>query len=506
MPNYESITNVSMNVFDGSTVCSTSMDISGDPVEAWAQLVLLSSQIYKFQQLLKTKDNDRFKFQFDNCILAMKRLRINSKMRKNPAFYQKVKKFQYVETLKWRGKPKEANVIVPPISPHDETTNTGAAKVILLLLVMYGILKNRVDENMTDTPDVANLRLAHDAKEHYLIMVGDGLTQIRAKQFAEIIEESSSSYGPRQRTSMMIQRALDQVIFIHGDLHGGGFHIMQVIYNLFYGAIIQKVQTVLKWKQICGSDVSKCYQQVASLATVLATEMERHFTSKYIKSVYESDDEKRAFNNIQDSQEFAIFVAKGYTRWIREKRRSTDDQVFRMAINFVSAMNLYRLLRVSVRAGDSIMIEWIYKEVIPLFNITGKKHYFELSLKQIKDLYDKIPYKYLHLARINRTVPLYDGLSKQGEPMANWALDSFIETVQKYYHKMSFHTGKGNEWLKHSSHVMVMSKASRTVVEVYSRLNCDEDKDLKFVDHQDSNLKHSKMYKNTKPSSTPKQN
>ena len=112
MAKYKSITNVSKIVFDGLTVCSTAMDISGNQVESWAELALLSSQIYKFQRLLKKKDNDRFKFQYDDCTLCMKHLRINSKMRKNHDFYQKVKKFQYVKMLKWRGKPKEANVIL----------------------------------------------------------------------------------------------------------------------------------------------------------------------------------------------------------------------------------------------------------------------------------------------------------------------------------------------------------------------------------------------------------
>ena len=132
----------------------------------------------------------------------MKRLRINLKIRKNRAFYQKVKNFQYVETLKWRGKPKEANVIVPPISQHDETTNTGAAKIILLLLVMLCILEstNDCEHAMDNMLKVTDLRLAHNAKKRFLIMVGDGLTQIRVKQFADIIEESSSSYGPRHRT------------------------------------------------------------------------------------------------------------------------------------------------------------------------------------------------------------------------------------------------------------------------------------------------------------------
>ena len=89
--------------------------------------------------------------------------------------------------------------------------------------------------------------------------------------------------------------------------------------------------------------------------------------------------------------------------------------------------------------------------------------------------------------------------------MTNWALDSLIDTVQKYYHKMKIHTDKGNGWLKHSPHVIIMSKASCTVVEKYSRLNSVKDKDSKFVNHQDSSLKQSKLYNNTKPSSTPKQ-
>ena len=46
-----------------------------------------------------------------------------------------------METWKWRGHPKEAHVIIPPASPHDETTNSGAAKVILSLLVMFGVLR-----------------------------------------------------------------------------------------------------------------------------------------------------------------------------------------------------------------------------------------------------------------------------------------------------------------------------------------------------------------------------
>ena len=49
MPVYESIADLNPKTFDGSTVCSTIMDTSGNRVEAWAQIALLSSQIYKFK-------------------------------------------------------------------------------------------------------------------------------------------------------------------------------------------------------------------------------------------------------------------------------------------------------------------------------------------------------------------------------------------------------------------------------------------------------------------------
>ena len=68
MPMYETIEDTNPLVFHGSTVCSSLMDISGDQVEAWAELALLSSQIYKFQQLLKTKDNHWFEYQYDESV------------------------------------------------------------------------------------------------------------------------------------------------------------------------------------------------------------------------------------------------------------------------------------------------------------------------------------------------------------------------------------------------------------------------------------------------------
>ncbi len=111
---------------------------------------------------------------------------------------------------------------------------------------------------------------------------------------------------------------------------------------------------------------------------------------------------------------------------------------------------------------------------------------------------------FLQLVRINRTAPLYSGCDHQGDSMANWAMDCLIETVQKYYHKMNFHTGKSNGWFKHSAHVMLMSKANRIVVEEYSKLSGTQERDAKFVDHVGQNLNTPKAIKNTKNLSIPR--
>ena len=131
--------------------------------------------------------------------------------------------FQYNETIIWRGKPIEANVIFPPVSPHDETMNTGAAKGISSLLVLYGLLVLDGSGNGNEETNINQLRLAPNAHQRYLLMVSNGLTQMRAKQFSDLIEETSHSFGPRHKVTVMLQKAMDQVIFIPGDLHSGGF-------------------------------------------------------------------------------------------------------------------------------------------------------------------------------------------------------------------------------------------------------------------------------------------
>ena len=63
-----------------------------------------------------------------------------------PTFYSYAAFFQFRITEIWRGKAKQTSLLMPPISPEDETTNLGTAKVVLSLLVLFRILKLQSNE------------------------------------------------------------------------------------------------------------------------------------------------------------------------------------------------------------------------------------------------------------------------------------------------------------------------------------------------------------------------
>ena len=110
---------------------------------------------------------------------------------------------------------------------------------------------------------------SEDYKNQYVMLVGDGLLQIRAETFEKMIKELSYRFKDTHKATEMIKNALGQVIHITGDLHGGQFHFLSAIYSLFYGSMIQFFQLLLGWKQMRGTDITKCYQQAAGLALMV---------------------------------------------------------------------------------------------------------------------------------------------------------------------------------------------------------------------------------------------
>jgi hypothetical protein len=154
--------------------------------------------------------------------------------------------------------PPRATVLAPPVSPDDKTTTRGAGKVILRILLLFGLLVPTVSTAIQGK--VQAVQLPADYQKRWLVLVGDGLSQMRLQAFKDMLHTSSYSFEKWYEMAQLLSKALDQCVALPGDLHGGGFHFLVVVYNLYYGGIIQPIQTALGWKQICGKDITQCYQ------------------------------------------------------------------------------------------------------------------------------------------------------------------------------------------------------------------------------------------------------
>ena len=118
--------------------------MSGDCVEAYANLVMASGSIKKLQRLISFFNDGTFQFQPAVTLTATTYLHVQRKLKNirysalnEESFTYKVRSYQHDATKCWRGDQKGAKLIIPPVSPNKKTTNKGAAKVVLYLLFFW---------------------------------------------------------------------------------------------------------------------------------------------------------------------------------------------------------------------------------------------------------------------------------------------------------------------------------------------------------------------------------
>ena len=510
MPKFEELAEIDRTVFtDEKWITNhSSIDASGNRVKTYAEVVFVAHTLARFVHLLPFWLPE-FEFSNEDHNETLQQLQIVRRLkpltRKKPillktcnandnsgGLIRNMVDFQWKCTLTWRnsGHITPASALIPPVNPDDETTNIGAAQNVVSLLLLRGILECTENDAVDDAAinvDVTKVKLAEGYERKWLMLVGDGLTQMRVKTFSDLVQQSSYSFGEQQKTFEVLRHALGQVVHVTGDLHGGQFHFLSAIYTLFYPCLIQPVQELVAWKRICGTDVTKCYQQAAGLVMMIGTELERNLIPLYIHDKASDPEvrERMLYIRNQDGEQeqknqenFAVDLAKGFHDWTKTKRASTSDDVFKMSLNFVELVRYYREFKLALSCGDAVMIEHLYKVFLPIFGYTGKKHYVEIVCSMMEQFYSKIDGEILQLVRINRTMPLYTGRDTTGRRMSDWALDSMIEVMNQQYTKMNFHNDLDG-WRRHSAHVQMHNKSCRFIQSEYSRVWTDEGKALK---------------------------
>ncbi len=439
---------------------------SGACMDAYAKRFELSQIISSFRRLVPHEKREKeFKFQQEDDVNAFIQSRysklLDRNRRKNGnrfSFYKLMGEFPHRATVRWRGESEKAEILIQPLSKMDETTNKGAGVIMITQLVMFGILK--VTGNEGTSGNLNDLELEEDWEKRSLMFVGDGLTMARIKSFDELLNKSCHGHEQRYQKTLMLRKAMSRVVMVTGDLHGC-FHSLMAIYSIFYGSLIQPIQVLLKWKRIKGSDITTCYQQAAGLTILLLDEIERHLIPKSTRALDEDLLAKGQFNSIQnDEKEVAIFLSTYYRRWLKCKLKTTTDDVFRMAISFVILMHMYKNLVIAVRSGDSMMIEYLYIKLLPVFESSSKRNYVEIACSMVDTLYTSIDPHILHFVRLNRTFPLYAGRDKPGGVlMAHKAIDDHVESQQPALAALGTNPENRNEFCDASVHVTFYKKA-----------------------------------------------
>lgn len=119
------------------------------------------------------------------------------------------------------------------------------------------------------------MELGNDCDKRHLILFGDGLSQVGAQLFDDLIRDAFNFFGPRQEMNSTLKKSLSRVVHVSSNIHGGNFHFLAASYIMFYGCLLQPIQIILGWKQIKGSDVTKCYQLAVHFALTVAEVAEK---------------------------------------------------------------------------------------------------------------------------------------------------------------------------------------------------------------------------------------
>ena len=109
------------------------------------------------------------------------------------------------------------------------------------------VVRRNKDGVNTNTATRLDVGLVPGDRHKLLYLVGNRLTRVQLKLFADTINASLYSFVDDYEMHSVIQNVLRQIVLGVVDLHGGGFYILNSVYSLFYGGFLQTFQTTMGW-------------------------------------------------------------------------------------------------------------------------------------------------------------------------------------------------------------------------------------------------------------------
>jgi hypothetical protein len=467
---------------DGTTVAAP--DATGARVAAYTAMIWQTRAMNIFFKNLSLPDKHFSYMRNGPCTQFEFEMKLSlKKCRGLGNLFNASNKFHFEATASWRGMHPIVEMLPLPVSSFNEMTNEGIFAVVLHVAMVGGLLSYSKETAEFDCP--ANVQ------QRNLILVGDGLTNTRLSRLKEIVKTKIRSFSYRKYYKAMkkINAALNQIIIIPGDLHGGCFHFMKPVYDVYYGNFLQPVQCGLGWTRVNGADVVKTYHIGRDMAVLVNTEIERQLSHYFLNQISNETRELLiSFINAEDHDGLASFLAKEYISWKKTRLSETTDEVFRAILQFNEMTALFSCFYDSIRNGDAVMIEVLYLEFLPLWVATGKKHCTRLVLDQVECLYKQCPPWLLQTIRENRCQPLYEGTDRNGKAMANWSDDGILEKLMPQQHDMAY-AMNAESWREASANMPLVARSKVFVENEYHRRNDVEAFNEMFVEGASVGLK-----------------
>ena len=426
---------------------------------------------------------------------AMHKLRKN----RNANLFALAKQFPSKVVQTWRAEPPVAELLILPVSVLDETTKTGASGIVIDFMVLHGLLE------WDDSTQMYQPREGWDEK--WLFIVGDGLSLERIFQFLDdimgILDSKLVSFRHAYRQAMNIAQVVHRLVPINGDLHVR-FHMLDVVYRLFYGGFLQVMQWRLQWKRLDPYDVSNSYRLCHRLAVVVYEEVQRIMLDLYLlkKMTMSRFDEMMHFGG---AEAVAVYIAKDYLDYLNRQVRESKDWLLRFLCNFLLLMRKYLTFLEAEQQGDSVTMEAVIVEYLPFWFITKKKVSFNNQLRLIELYYNRLPISVLQQIRINRTKRQKPG-STPSMYIKESALDQIMERLMPFFKGMS-HNGTEEAFVKVSKMLTACQRAKH-FVEFYTRQRSDAEYELSERDMEEGGASQSPLVdpgqrnkKTTSPSS-----
>ena len=306
---------------------------------------------------------------------------------------------------------------------------------------------------------------------------GDCLSMEKIRHMQNRVYSVVTHPGKAEFVSVLLE-ALHQCQQGVGDLHIG-MHMMVLIYKIYYPGMMQVLQAVLRWKRIQLNPLHR-YQSSCDLAVMTYNVLERlrvehwcrlikrdigdKIRSRLIYSLPECiradtvpADSSYSLEEMIDKFSNAnviLMLAADYEKFCGELQLSGDEIVVTVA-NYMSLMSDFVSYKDSISCGDSICMEVILNEWLPIWKAGGKPNYTNLTMTNMEILYDEMSPTDLEAMRINRCV-------RRTKERNMMAMDECCEILNDYLKKMSSSANLGS-FVSKSLYVSLMRRCKKII-------------------------------------------